>query len=325
MKHRWTIAKILLGAALMAVLLLWGGIDVKALAAASSRWGYLIAGMLCLVPIIPLGALRWHALLGEQGIWPAFGEVLRLSYIGMFFNMCLPGIVSGDVVKGYYVARDHSRRKVAAATAAVFVDRAIGSLGLYCIAMAALVMNPKLFAGDGGMLALCVGIIAFFVLGWALVFAMLSRRLRVSRRRWLGRRGKLARFFMRLDDAVSVYRDRRVAAWFGLGVSFAGHFLSILACFLFGRAMGEELLGFREYMWIVPIGLVSNAIPISPMGLGVGETCFEGLFRLRGSAFGAEVQILWRTGMAVMGLVGFFFYVTRRRELAEALHAGRKA
>ena len=267
--------------------------------------------------------LLGDSLLGEQGIRPPLADTVRIGYIGMFFNMCLPGAISGDVLKAYYVARDHSEKKVAEAAATVFVDRAIGGMALLCIVAVALAINARSILGDTRLVALAAGLMVTFVLGWVLVFVAMSRRLRVARRRWLGRRGKLARLFMRVDDAVAVYRDRRAAAWLGMWISVAAHLLSILACFFFGRALGDETLPLRTYMYLVPVGLVANGLPVSPMGLGVGETCFEGLFRLRGSGLGAEVQILWRVGMAAMGLVGFVFYVARRRELAEAMRAGR--
>ena len=323
MRLLWTLVKVLLGAGLIAALFLLGGLDLAVLATAASRWGYLIAGILCLAPIITLGAVRWHAILGEQGIRPPFVDVLRLNYIGMFFNLCLPGLISGDMVKAYYVVRDHTEKKIAEAAATVLVDRVIGAVTLLSIAMVALALNAKRFLTDARLRPLGAGIAVLFVVGWAFIFVMLSRRLRVRRRKWLGRRGKLAGFFVRLDDAVAVYRDRRAAAWLGMGLSVVAHLLNILACYFFGRAVGDDILPFTEYLYLIPIGLAGNFLPLTPMGLGIGESCFEGLFRLRGSGLGAEIQILWRIGMAAMGLVGLFFYVARRRELAEAMRAGR--
>lgn len=325
MKLVWTLAKILLGAGLIAVLFLMGGLDSSVLAAAASRWGYLVAGVLCLAPIVPLHAVRWHGLLGEQGIRPPFADTVRIGYIGMFFNMCLPGAASGDVVKAYYVARDHSQKKIAEAAATILVDRFIGFIALMCIAVVAIAVNAETILGDPRLRKLAAAMMVFLVLGWVFVFVAISRRLRVARRRWLGRRGKFARMFMRVDDAVAIYRDKRGAAWLGMGISAVCHLLNILACFFLGRAMGDEILPFRVYMWLVPIGTAANGLPVSPMGLGVGETCFEGLFRLQGNEFGAEIQILWRIGMALMGLIGLFFYVARRRELTKAVRATRSA
>ncbi len=325
MKFVWTLAKFVLGAGLIAALFLFGGLDLSVLGQAAARWGYVAAGVLVLAPAIPLQAVRWHGVLGAQGIRPPLADTVRINYIGMFFSMCLPGVISGDVAKAYYVARDHSKEKVAEAAATVLVDRIIGALGLQVVVVAALVIDARVILADHRLSTLAAALIAAFVLVWGLIFVVMNRRLRVARRRWLGRRGKLARLFMRLDDAVAVYRDRRTAAWVGIGISVVCHILSILACFFFGRALGDEVLPFRAYMCLVPIGSAANGLPVSPMGLGVGEACFEGLFLLRGSALGAEIQVLWRMGMAVAGIVGFAFYVSRRRKLAGHVAAGKGA
>ena len=52
-----------------------------------------------------LCVMRWRMLLAGQGIRISFGDAFRLTFIGMFFNTALPGAVSGDVVKGYYIVK----------------------------------------------------------------------------------------------------------------------------------------------------------------------------------------------------------------------------
>lgn len=325
MKVVWTLAKILLGAALIGALFMLGGLDVSVLATAASRWGYLAAGIVCVASAISLGAVRWHIILGVPGIHPPFADTFRLTCIGTFFNACLPGCLSGDTVKAYYVVRDHTEKKVAEAAATILVDRVIGMAAFMCIASVALAVSARHLLAEPRLRPLVAGIVALFAVVWALIFATLSRRLRARRRRWLGKRGKVGQFLMRLDEAVSVYREERAGAWLGMGISAVGQLLNVLGCYFFGRAMGDGFLPLVEYMYLVPVAMGGNFIAITPMGVGIGESCFEGLFRLRGSEFGAEIQVLWRLGTVPIGLLGLLFYVMRRREYAEAVRAGRAA
>jgi hypothetical protein len=62
------------------------------------------------------------------------------------------------------------------------------------------------------------------------------------------------------------------------------------------------------------LGLVANALPITPGGLGVGEAAFEGLFRTVGYAGGAHLILAWRAGMLALCCVGCVFYILGDRK-----------
>jgi len=62
----------------------------------------------------------------------------------------------------------------------------------------------------------------------------------------------------------------------------------------------------------VPLGMEINAIPISPGGLGVGESAFESLIALtldnKNLSLGAEMMLIWRILFALSSLPGIFFW-----------------
>ena len=49
--------------------------------------------------------------------------------VGVFYNTFLPGSVGGDLLKAYFIAKEHPERK-ARAIATVIADRALGLFGL---------------------------------------------------------------------------------------------------------------------------------------------------------------------------------------------------
>ena len=49
-----------------------------------------------------------------------------MTYVGLFFNNCMPQSTGGDVIKAYYVATSHE--KSAHGVAAVVMDRVTGLL-----------------------------------------------------------------------------------------------------------------------------------------------------------------------------------------------------
>ena len=63
------------------------------------------------------------------------------------------------------------------------------------------------------------------------------------------------------------------------------------------------------------IGLIVNAIPITPGGIGVGEAAFEALFALVGVSGGARLLLSWRFGQLPFALLGAVYFARHREEM----------
>ena len=55
--------------------------------------------------VVPLATFRWWLLLQAIGLPVKPKQAFLLTCIGNFFNTTLPGAVTGDVIKGYYVIK----------------------------------------------------------------------------------------------------------------------------------------------------------------------------------------------------------------------------
>jgi uncharacterized protein (TIRG00374 family) len=75
---------------------------------------------------------RWWILLRAQSVFIGFWAAVRLHFLGLFYNNCMPGSVGGDMVRAWYVTK-HTNRKFEAALS-VFVDRVVGLLSTLVIA-----------------------------------------------------------------------------------------------------------------------------------------------------------------------------------------------
>jgi uncharacterized membrane protein YbhN (UPF0104 family) len=70
---------------------------------------------------------------------------------------------------------------------------------------------------------------------------------------------------------------------------------------------------------ITLFGFFANALPVTPGGLGVGETAFDTLFRFAGATTGAELLVAWRLGMVPFCLLGWLLYVAGVRHRMPAV------
>ena len=60
---------------------------------------------------------------------------------------------------------------------------------------------------------------------------------------------------------------------------------------------------------VIPLGDLANNLPITPGGLGVGESAYNVLFKLAGLEGGAEALLCWRIWRAAVGLIGLILYL----------------
>lgn len=268
--------------------------------------------------------LRWYVLVRAVDFPFRVTDALRLGFLGFFWNTFLPGSVGGDAVKAWYLAKSQSRRTVAVAT--VIMDRAI--------ALWALIWFVGLLGAAfwlGGMLddspecrkivVSAWAIVGASMLAWALLGLLPDHRAvrfagRLERLPKVG--GSAAEFWR----AVWMYRCRPKSVFGVLALSWVGHvgfvfqfYFAALA--LFDPSGGQTVPTLTQHFLIVPIGLVINAMPLFPGGVGIGEAGFGGLYGWLGctAAVGVLGSLVMRVINWGIGLVGGGLYLWMRRSL----------
>lgn len=295
----------------------FGWLDLSELTSVAGKPFHLaLAAALMLVALL-LTALRWRMLLAVQGVRPAAWEVIRLSFIGFFFSNVIPGGVSGDAVKAYYVVREHG--KTPRAITSVLVDRFIGLYTLVLTASATVAVcrlsgslsevfaRPRVLMLCWIMIGLAAGMTLFSG-------AMLSRRAKESRafNRLLDRL-PFHKYISKLHDAILLYRDNKGTLACALALSAAAQIPMVLVILLVGKALGDGGLSIGAYFFLAPVGLVINVIPISPGGVGTTEGALEFLFGAFGSTIGAEAAALWHVLFFGWSLIGMVLYIKGKK------------
>ncbi len=80
-----------------------------ALREADRHW--LLLGWLCYSVVELLATVRWQMLLRVQGIYLSWLRSGGIVMVGLFFNMFLPGLIGGDVMRLYYVLNKRAGKK----------------------------------------------------------------------------------------------------------------------------------------------------------------------------------------------------------------------
>jgi len=314
-----TLLKVAFAAGLIYWMIHKGILDLSLFARLASP-GLVVFVLLCVAVQVFINNYRWLLLMRGQSLKATFGYTMPLTFISMFFSFVMPGGVGGDVVKGYYVFQDHPHQKVSSAIS-IFMDRIIGFFVMIATAFIALFLNAQAVRDHNELKSVAV-VVAFLFVGFIVFFTLaLSRRL--------GKQVFQSRFghfiFETLPggskirviyDAVHSYRAHPGAFAAAIVLSFFGQLPPIALVYAVALAMNITSLSAAVYCFLVPVGLVVLALPISPAGIGVGQAAFYFLFR---TYLGPENQLgptavtILQVSSFAWGLVGAYFYLIRKK------------
>ncbi|NBB94271.1 MAG: flippase-like domain-containing protein [Planctomycetes bacterium] len=287
--------------------------------------------LLLAVAIFPLNivivGLRLWFLLRIQGVRLRAWECIRLTFLGQFFNMVVPGTVGGDVVKAWYVCK-HTPR-VAAVLVSMFVDRVMGLVELMMMAgvMLAIVLLAGLESWQRMTVpAITVGVVACIV-AVAMAF-LLSRRLRGALRlQTYYERLPIAHHIEAAGKAARIYRRRLGVLGRAVLVTLGAHAIFIGSFALIGVSLHLDV-PFYQYFVYLPLIYIIGAVPITPGGLGLVEKLYVTFFVTAGAAGGATAMevvtlaMLARLLPVFWGLPGLYVAVTGPKlPKAEAMEA----
>lgn len=271
--------------------------------------------LLTLLPIL-VANFRWMILLQCQGVEAPFKKTAPLTFIGIFFNYAMPGGVGGDLIKGFYLVRSQAGNKIAAASSIV-VDRLIGFYVMTLMGLLALAFRPELMQSRPQVVILALSLLGLFITFSGFFAAAFSKRIR--NHRWI--EGTFLKLpagdkILKIYDAVHSYRTNLKQFALACILSAISQTM-IIAFFVYvGGQFGGDQIAWETYAFVVPLGLIATAIPISPAGLGVGQVAFDQLFIWclgQATPVGATIITAHQLTGFVWGLVGAYFYFRRGR------------
>ena len=260
-------------------------------------------------------AQRLRLLLAAQNIRISYRNMLRLTYLGAFFDAFLVTSVGGDAVKAVYLAREtqHGHRTMTVST--LLLDRLMGLLGLLSLTVFAALWNFRVmweqsyFFPHDFFLALILVTGAFFA-GTALLS---SRRLyKWGPMQWLIHKLPFGGTVNKAYGSLQGFRDRLgavVVAWaLSLLVQLAGliggYWLAL------GLGMHPEIIPFCA-AWLIANFICS----FSPfMGIGFGQFMYDQMFYLVAglSNVGGTLATALQLASIIIKFPGLFCWLVTR-------------
>lgn len=311
-----SLARLVVGIALLVYLAASGAIEWAALAGLLATWEVSLAALLLLLLVVALVSWRLCLLLRARGLVLPLSASIRLTLIGAFFSAFLPGSNGGDVARIYLASRPHAGRVSEIATI-VLLDRAVGLLSL-------LLLPVLIVLAFGSSLEDVPGIGRLIASAGLTSLALASGLALAANPRGVLRRAvtRLLRA-LRLDeshasgffDTLYGYRRQPTLLLRCFLLSLVIQVGVVAAILLLAVATDPSATSWRLAL-VVPLGLLVNALPLTPGGLGVGEAAFEVLFRALGASGGAETILAWRMLTTLIDLCGGAILLAGRTDMS---------
>jgi len=303
-----TLFRLAIGAGFLVYLAKSGIVDFRALLKLFTAWRITFAAVTLLLIDNALMSVRLSWLFRPQGLNLRFGTSLKLSLVGFFFATFLPGAAGGDLSKLFYTTRGNGGRRIEIVTV-VLLDRAIGLFSLLLLPLIFVPMFSQRLGSESALrsVLLTVGLLALGMTAGFLA-CLFSDRLMVCIPSITRNRLTENRVVRQIRGTITTYRKNSGVLFPALGVSLLANLLLVLVTILGVLAVAPSSWTPRMLL-VVPVGHIVNSLPLTPGGLGVGETAFNALFNLIGLRGGADALLCTRIWTAMVGLIGFSFYL----------------
>ncbi len=270
---------------------------------------YLFLSGILYIFFMLVAAYRWQCLLNIQKIKIGLGKVIRLTFMGYFFNNFLPTTVGGDVVKGYLVSRD--TKKVAESYVSILMDRVTGLGGLVLLAVLVILFIPTVSINRNIIYLVWGCFVCFVVL---LIISTVGGKFFGKKLGWLKRLARKLKIEDKITKVYNIFYTHKEYK----GVLVKTIFLSLIiqVTFIFinyllvrGLPLNRDIPIGYFFIYTPTIALISS-LPVTINGIGVRENLYVEFFGgILGKDAAGSLSILLLLFLWAAGLIGGVYYL----------------
>ena len=273
----------------------------------ADRWLILYGVILYLVAPYFM-ALRLQKVISVQSVQISVKESLYLTFIGYFFNNFLPTSFGGDFLKAYYAGKKSNKK--AGSFAGVFMDRVLAMIPFTIIP----VVTITFFSHRISSRPVIAFVYAIFLISIVVVWMLLHKNT-AKYLVFIIKPFKERLWYEKIKsgyDLLNIYSKHKIVLLWSLFLSVIGQVLSIVATYIFVKALGVYDVGLGIFFIIIPIVGIMTLIP-SLNGLGIREGAFVYLlspYMPSEKAFALSLLVL--ATLVLYSIIGGIIYSVRK-------------
>lgn len=240
-----------------------------------------------------------------------FIKLFWANWIGIFFNSVLPGSVTGDIVKIFYIKDLDENLTKKYLLVSVFIDRVLGLLGLISLGGISSIINySKLNNLGGDVLVLThINMALFFIVICVLVMIFYFENLPIFLAKSFNQKKYIGKFINKLEELWRNICLFKSIIFKALGVSMIIQGAAILIFWFLTNGYADNTFSLSTAFTVLPIGFIAIAVPIAPAGLGVGHVVFQKLLSFFGIMNGASLFNIYFFVVMFSNLTGVIPYI----------------
>ena len=241
-------------------------------------------------------------------------STLRLffaNWIGLFFNSVLPGSVSGDLVKIFYIQRLNKKLTKKFLLLTVLTDRIIGLSGLILVGGVVSLFNYQTLASLSEdvktLVQLNILFSVFILIGFSMLYLAPNFPLIISNK--FKRIKPFKNILTKLEGIWIEFTEFKHKLILLLSISILVQSMAVIAFWTITSPFADGDFSLLKAFSIMPMGFISIALPIAPAGLGVGHVVFQKLLSFFSINNGASLFNLFFFVFVGSNLTGVIPYV----------------
>lgn len=293
-RSRFLVTLIKIALTLGALYLVFRGVDTSHLSEMLQRQDHslLLAAFGLFTLQLLLGAFRWRLILatlaGKAAPVIRALECIRIYYISVFFNICLPGTVGGDVIRVWLAKSDHVPMSLSAHS--VIIDRiiALAALGIMIVATMPYLGELAGFPAVPAMLALvALGLLGIWLL--RVIDRLLAPLEHIRPVRWL-------LYFL---GSLRLLLRHPGASLRSLAQALVAHVSYCLGAWVLAYSLQIDVTPMQIFTLLPPVTLAAT-LPVSIGGWGIREAGMVGMLGLAGVPQAAALMLSIQLGLGTI-------------------------
>lgn len=322
LRKLWHYASLFLALGLIAIILRSISLDEIRDALQVLNISYLLLAYGLNVIIVALLAYRWWVLYEIDEARPSYWYLLKVSFIGVFFNNLLPGSFGGDIYRTLHMAQSQGgETRLSRSLAVILLDRLTGLLGLVLIGATAVLLNDMVdLPGHVGLWTFVL--VALFGLALYLSMNRHVYDLAICAFFWLPERyfRHLEQRVNHLRERVTVFTHRKDLVFIALIVSIIQRIVWFISCYLVGVSLHLDVSPLFFFI-VLPIIEIIRTLPLTVQGIGIREGLYVLFFGTVGvtNSEATLLAVFIYALLSLNGLIGGALYLWDRRQVLVTL------
>lgn len=266
--------------------------------------------------------IRWRWLVLSLDIPLSYWNAFRLGFLGLLFNLSPMGIVGGDGVKAFLLAKANPTKQ-ADSVATVFVDRIVGLLVMFLYGSATAVISGFAFREEWRARSAAYIIFLFTAIGFVgvgCVFLPFFAKGHVER--LIEKIPYIGKTLSRLTQSLLVFRNKKECLFWSFIVTFLVHSSLGVSLYCVAKGLYSDVPSIFDHQVLFPIANLTTMIPLAA---GPFEMVLDRLYplfmskngELMGIGIGLVVALGFRIISIAVTLLGIVFYFSSRKELTQ--------